>query len=156
MASNFGYIYPSRVHYEASLMRQRLLMPITLSLMRQEVQVTITNGIQFENATRSDFENANYIIDEAHSVCNPNDLPILIMDEVLDQKKTLLEFPTKKCKDTFDCPICFESREIYYELECQHLFCYICLDNWYYEENQKTCPLCRADLNPKKSIDSID
>lgn len=145
MASNFSLPH-------ASPFRQRLFMPEFLRLSTQEVQITINYGYHLESVARGAYENRNdlstFIIDEVH----PNDLPILLIDEVhpiLSPKNSLLEFPTKIYNGTDDnCSICFEKPTRYYLLNCYHIFCDSCLEEWYYQQDKKTCPLCRADLKP--------
>ena len=54
--------------------------------------------------------------------------------------------PTKDELETADgqCAICHDSYDIPVALECNHIFCELCVGTWLTKE--QTCPLCRAEV----------
>lgn len=51
--------------------------------------------------------------------------------------------------DHIECSICFSKLNEEYKTECNHIFCTVCIIEWY--KKQKNCPLCRRTIeNPYK------
>lgn len=44
------------------------------------------------------------------------------------------------------CSVCFNEFTNEVKTNCQHQFCYDCLNTWFYK-NKKSCPICRTDIN---------
>lgn len=46
---------------------------------------------------------------------------------------------------SYDCPVCFDNPHTPVTLDCQHIFCEVCILEWL--EKEQTCPVCRAQVN---------
>ena len=56
----------------------------------------------------------------------------------------------KNCDKKKTCSIClqdFKEREMYRKLNCEHVFHKKCIDNWLYDFEKKSCPLCRTTIS---------
>lgn len=49
-------------------------------------------------------------------------------------------------KENIECPICFEDKNSYIKINCNHKFCKSCLKKWGTEQSS-TCPTCRQLIN---------
>lgn len=48
----------------------------------------------------------------------------------------------QEVNNCFECTICFENKEQGIKLECNHIFCKDCLEEWL-TKTKNTCPVCR-------------
>ena len=50
--------------------------------------------------------------------------------------------------EEYTCPICLEIIEEKDQciINCNHIFCKSCLDNYITQQNKNTCPLCRGEI----------
>jgi hypothetical protein len=46
-----------------------------------------------------------------------------------------------------ECPICLKALENPYSTPCGHVFCHDCLESWFGDTTQKTCPMDRQRLS---------
>jgi SNF2 family DNA or RNA helicase len=65
---------------------------------------------------------------------------------------------THQCSaDDTSCGICFGEIENKFVLtSCFHVFCPECLEDWFTMSAEKTCPICKACLNPNYDCFTID
>ena len=55
------------------------------------------------------------------------------------------KFPIMKCIEKTECIICFEDKiKLCRELNCNHIFCYECIDKWFLKSN--SCPVCKKNI----------
>jgi len=50
---------------------------------------------------------------------------------------------------SYDCPICFDPPRTPVTLDCNHVFCEVCLSEWL--DKEKTCPVCRKEVASSQS-----
>jgi E3 ubiquitin-protein ligase RNF146 len=52
-----------------------------------------------------------------------------------------------KGDDSNKCGICLSELKLSTELDCSHIFCFLCIKGW--SMKKSTCPLCRTDIDEK-------
>jgi hypothetical protein len=57
-----------------------------------------------------------------------------------------------------ECLICLDilnilDNNVYKLVQCQHIYHYICIKEWYLTSNKFMCPTCRCEYNPKIKLD---
>jgi len=57
----------------------------------------------------------------------------------------------QRCRDnTPDCPVCYDNHVKPVTLDCQHIFCEVCISEWL--DKEKTCPVCRSEVRSTSPI----
>jgi hypothetical protein len=107
------------------------------------------NTYNFElNNTNNINQTLNNIYDDVTSFVNEN-INQSQSEPQQNNKYTIKDlnnkFPIMKCLEKIECPICFEKPvKKCRELNCNHIFCYECIDKWF--KNNNTCPICKKNI----------
>lgn len=57
----------------------------------------------------------------------------------------------QRCRDNSpDCPVCYDNHVKPVTLDCQHIFCEVCISEWL--DKEKTCPVCRSEVRSTSPI----
>lgn len=73
---------------------------------------------------------------------------IHLQNKLIKNKKKITRGLVYVSDNTKECAICYQNTEqsIIYSLQCNHIFCYECIDKHVSCSYNKTCPICRQNI----------
>jgi hypothetical protein len=89
-----------------------------------------------------------YLLNKFYNVSLTAKGAMQVIDHMINKKleyghySTLEEY--NSASSSLECPVCFDSPKQPVTLECKHIFCESCINQWL--EKEKTCPVCRAEV----------